>query len=752
MVALIAALALVAAYPLSSPREARASGVTVSDLNQPGVTPDALANALVGPGVTVSGVTYTGAKRAAGKFSGGASSILFDNGIILDTGKVQTYPTDLACSQGVEGPNTCHENPPKLGTENTTAFGTSGDTQLTALSGFTTYDAAILEFDFVPQFAGIQFKYVFSSDEYSDYSNTQFNDVFAFFINGTNCALTPDGKPVSVNTINNGNDITGGDTTPHNPLLFRDNVRPTPGTIDSQMDGLTTVLTCTATVNPGVNNHMKLAIADASDRLFDSAVFLQGGSLISVVPTVTTTTLHGGGQNGPAITVPQGTAVTDSATLTGANASKAGGTMTYTVYSDATCSTVFASGGVKTVVNGTVPDSNPVTMSQIGTFHWIAAYSGDTTTGNAASSSNCVDETVTVTGDAPISATGTSFSATEGQLVTATVATVKDGDPNDMAAEYKATIDWGDGTAPSVVVLTGPNGGPYSVTGTHTYAEEGTYTVKVHVTDSDSTNTADTTSTARVADAALTSSCPTPATATTKASTAPPISTQTFAGSTARFNDSSTTGTPNDFTATINWGDSMSSAGTIAGGPGIAPYTVSGSHTYSTTGTFTVTTTINDVGGASTSVKCQLLVAGFPTANGGTFVVGDLEAMAPPMIGNSLTWWSSQWAIINQMSLGPAPSSMKGFAGFEDMALPSPLPPLTKLCGMKYTTDTGNSTPPPPSVPTDMLVFVSSQITQNGSVITGDIREVIVVHNNPGYAPDPGHTGTGTEEAIVCTS
>ena len=69
-----------------------------------------------------------------------------------------------------------------------------------------------------------------------------------------------------------------------------------------------------------------------------------------------------------------------------------------------------------------------------------------------------------------------------------------------------------------------------------------------------------------------------------------------------------------------------------------------------------------------------------------------------------------------------------------------------------YTTDTGNSSPPPASVPSDMLVFVSSQITQNGSVITGDIKEVIVVHNDPGYAPSPGHTGTGTEEAIVCTS
>jgi hypothetical protein len=51
-----------------------------------------------------------------------------------------------------------------------------------------------------------------------------------------------------------------------------------------------------------------------------------------------------------------------------------------------------------------------------------------------------------------------------------------------------------------------------------------------------------------------------------------------------------------------------------------------------------------------------------------------------------------------------------------------------------------------------MGVLVSSTITQNGSVITGNIKQVVVVHNNPGYAPDPGHTGTGTIVGIVCVS
>jgi hypothetical protein len=49
-----------------------------------------------------------------------------------------------------------------------------------------------------------------------------------------------------------------------------------------------------------------------------------------------------------------------------------------------------------------------------------------------------------------------------------------------------------------------------------------------------------------------------------------------------------------------------------------------------------------------------------------------------------------------------------------------------------------------------MGVIVSSHVTKSGSIITGDIKQVVIVRNDPGYAPDPGHPGTGTEIAIVC--
>lgn len=150
----------------------------------------------------------------------------------------------------------------------------------------------------------MEFQYVFSSDEYNEYVNSRFNDVFAFFVNGVNCATLPGtAQPVSVNTINGGNPFG---TAATNPSLYRNNDPNDPGppTINTEMDGLTVVLTCRDEVSAGVTNHMKLAIADASDARLDSNVFLRAQSLIS--GTLITTSLSGGGQAGPHITVPSG--------------------------------------------------------------------------------------------------------------------------------------------------------------------------------------------------------------------------------------------------------------------------------------------------------------------------------------------------------------------------------------------------------------------------------------------------------------
>ncbi len=419
----------------------QASGVAVNDLNN-GPTAASLAEALVGGGVSISNATVTGAVRSAGMFAGGAGSIGAEAGVVLSSGKVQSYPADEACSAGVEAPNTCYEatgaNPSgPSGWVNATAFETPGDEELTTLSGFPTFDASILEFDFVPQHPTVQFSYVFSSEEYSDYSNTPFNDVFGFFVNGSNCALVPGGsEPVSVNTINNGNDQEGGDPTSHHPEIFRDNVRPAPS-IATQMDGLTNVLTCNATVTPGQPSHMKLAISDASDPIYDSAVFIEANSLVS--GTQVATTLTGAGHSGEKITVPEGAAVTDHATLSGAGAASATGTVEYRVYSDSVCTKLLAAAGTVSIAGGTAPPSGPQTLGP-GTYYWQASYSGDAN--NNASTSECGAEVLTVSAEGEEEAEGeadptTMLTSLSGGGQTGAAITVPDGAPVSDRATLK---------------------------------------------------------------------------------------------------------------------------------------------------------------------------------------------------------------------------------------------------------------------------------------------------------------------------
>jgi Domain of unknown function DUF11 len=348
--------------------------------------------------------------------------------------------------------------------------------------------------------------------------------------------------------------------------------------------------------------------------------------------------------------------------------------------------------------------------------------------GNTAVAPSGPTANVTVTqSEQPITAAGVSISATEGMLFTGAVATFTDPDTSSIATDYSATINWGD--LPSSSGTVSGTGGAFTVNGSHTYGEEGTYTVTVTITDVDnSSNTAVANSTATVSDAALSASCDVVAT-----------SSQSFSGLTATFTDAaSPSGTLSDFSATINWGDTTSSAGTVSG-PVAGAYFVSGSHTYASTGPFTITTTINDIGGSSTSTSpCTGLVVFAFAPGGGSFVIGDQNAVK----GNSVTFWGAKWAKLNSLSRGNAPSSFKGFA--EN--------PTTPSCGAGWSADTGNSTPPPDGpLPAFMAVIVTSSADQSGSTISGNTVHIVIVQTNPGYAPNPGHAGTGTVvAAVVC--
>jgi hypothetical protein len=261
MTAALAAGALAGASLTGLATSAIAISAT-TDLNT--TTATQVAESLVGPGVSVSNVTYTGNAAAAGTFAGGLPSAGFDTGVVMSSGAISN----------TVGPN-------NVQTGVSTGFGGAGDADLNALIPQTTNDAAVLEFDFTADADTVFFRYVFGSDEYLEYVDSSYNDVFAFFVNGVNCATVPDPAdptltaPVSVNTINPG----------ANAALYRDNPLGSPSVLSTELDGLTVPLTCIAAVNPAPGtNTMKLAIADASDFILDSAVFLEEGSLSTTSP------------------------------------------------------------------------------------------------------------------------------------------------------------------------------------------------------------------------------------------------------------------------------------------------------------------------------------------------------------------------------------------------------------------------------------------------------------------------------------
>lgn len=270
---------------------------------------------LLGVNVTVSNVTFnTGtaavSSTAVGGFEAPSCNMGIPSGFLMSSG-------DAA---GAVGPNTetSHSGP---GTG--TWAGTDPDlvSLVQANGGNSVNDWVIIEFDFVPLGDTLRFNYVWASEEYDFYAESGFNDVFGFFIsgpgiNGTysnnsiNIALLPDGTtPVGINTINNGSgnagpcdncDLYNQDSDPDSSFPWPQDAAA-PWFNDPyymQFDGYTDVLTALAIVQCGQTYHIKLAVCDANDSGFDSAVFLQRDSFSSNLVVQATLNLDVSGPDG----------------------------------------------------------------------------------------------------------------------------------------------------------------------------------------------------------------------------------------------------------------------------------------------------------------------------------------------------------------------------------------------------------------------------------------------------------------------
>jgi outer membrane protein OmpA-like peptidoglycan-associated protein len=217
---------------------------------------------LLGNNIQVSNIVYRGSHESKGQFTNTDTPLRISEGVILSTGD----------ARNAIGPN--------KGDGFTGMMGSRGDRDLNSIAKGYTYDAAMLEMDILADFDMFNFKYVFASEEYEEYVNSRFNDVFAFFLVDletqeiSNLAITPHSKePITINTIN----------AQRNKDFYIPNPRGNTNHAHTlEFDGLSEVLTAFHPVIPGKKYRLKIVISDVGDDQLDSAVFLEAGTFSSL--------------------------------------------------------------------------------------------------------------------------------------------------------------------------------------------------------------------------------------------------------------------------------------------------------------------------------------------------------------------------------------------------------------------------------------------------------------------------------------
>ena len=245
--------------------------------------------------------------------------------------------------------------------------------------------------------------------------------------------------------------------------------------------------------------------------------------------------------------------------------------------------------GDGTTSPGTVTSGGTV----LGTHTWAEESASPlavtVTVTDAGGQTATVNDTVRVV-DARLSGTAAAFDASEGAVFSGAVASFSDANGGATAADFTATIRWGDGTT-SIGTVTGT--GPFTVSGTHSYSEGGSYPTLVTIKD-DGGSALTISGTASISDF--------------------PVSlegvslnvSKKFSGTVAKLGDTDPSAVASDYTVEINWGDGATSTGSVNGKE--SPFTIVGTHEYESSGTFTVTVSVRDGGGGTATTTSTLTV------------------------------------------------------------------------------------------------------------------------------------------------
>ena len=217
----------------------------------------AMAQTIFGSGASVVSASYTGDNRSSAIYGNGdalADNVTpGDTGVILSTGRADRF--------------TQSSGDPNRSTQTTTnTSGPNNNADFNAAAGNNTYDASFLDIDFIPENDLMTMRFVFSSEEYPEFTNSIYQDFVGVWINGQQVDILAgngDVDPANLNTSQNVN-------------LFQDN---TGDDYNTEMDGFTITLTMTMQVIPDQVNSIRIGIADVADSSYDSNLLIAADSV-----------------------------------------------------------------------------------------------------------------------------------------------------------------------------------------------------------------------------------------------------------------------------------------------------------------------------------------------------------------------------------------------------------------------------------------------------------------------------------------
>ncbi|SPJ26743.1 Hint domain-containing protein [Falsiruegeria mediterranea] len=322
-----------------------------------------MAETIFGDGVTVTGASYSGWNQSSAIFSNGDAlapgATPSDSGVILSTGRASHYTRNGG-------------DPNRSGSTSTNTSGENNNADFNAAAGTNTYDASYLDISFTvddPTVTQMTFQFVFASEEYPEFENSVYQDFVGVWINGAQVETQfgdGDADPGNINSTNNEN-------------LFLDN---TNDDYNTEMDGLTVTMTLTIDIIPGIENNLRIGIADVSDSSYDSSLLIAADSVqTALVANTDDATVHPDGsqtidvlsndQNttGSTLTITHlnGVAVNagDTVTLNTGQTILLNGDGTITIFGDGDTEDFNFTYGVS---NGTNDDTGIVNVSSVPCF------------------------------------------------------------------------------------------------------------------------------------------------------------------------------------------------------------------------------------------------------------------------------------------------------------------------------------------------------------------------------------------------